>query len=149
MARRLNSEEARQTLAAQVATQAAEIHRRYGPEIGWAELSRLLEDRNCVRYPCEIRFDSAPLLPGEFAHPVPKGREPDDGFIIYVHPAFETQLDRVSYLVLHQLVWVNFGVSAEADDAETFGALALGLAKEEYYSALCELAGQLGGDELV
>ena len=82
MARRLNNEEARQTLATQVATQAAEIHRRYGPEIGWAELSRLLEDRTCVRYPCEIRFDATPLLPGEFAHPVPKGREPEEGYII-------------------------------------------------------------------
>lgn len=149
MARRLESEEVRQALSAQVATQGAEIHRRYGPEIGWDELMRLLEDRSCVRYPCEIRFDAAPLLPGEFAHPVPKGNDPAEGYIIYVHPAYCNQLGRVAYLVLHQLVWVNFGASAGADDAEAFGALALGLAKEEYYSALCELAGQLGGDELV
>jgi len=149
MARRLHNEEARQNLSAQMATQGAEIHNRYGPEIGWSALKRLLEDRSCVRYPCEIRFDSAPLLPGEFAHPVPRGNVPEDGYIIYVHPVYETQLERVSYLVLHQLVWVNYGASAEADDAEAFGAVVLGLSREDYFSALCELAGQLGGDELV
>jgi hypothetical protein len=149
MARQLNTEEARQNLSAQVATQGAAIHSRYGPEIDWNKLMQLLEDRSCVRYPCEIRFDSAPLLPGEFAHPVPRGSEPAEGYIIYVHPAYETQLGRVSYLVLHQLVWINYGASAQAEDAEAFGAVALGLSKEEYFSALCELAGQLGGDDLV
>ena len=149
MARRLNNEEARQTLSAQVATQAAEIYRRYGPEIDWNKLTQILQDRTCVRYPCDVRFDSAPLLPGEFAHPVPKGNDPAEGYVIYVHPAYEKQLERASYLVLHQLVWVNYGASAEAEDAEAFGALALGLSKEEYFSALCEIASQLGGDELV
>ena len=149
MARRLNSEEARQSLSAQMATQGAEIHNRYGPEIDWNKLTHLLQDRTCVRYPCEIRFDASPLLPGEFAHPVPKGSDPAQGYVIYVHPAYETQLERVSYLVLHQLVWVNYGASARAEDAEAFGAVALGLSREAYFSALCELAGQIGGDELV
>ena len=149
MARRLNSEEARQTLSAQMASQAAEIYRRYGPEINWNKLTQILQDRTCVRFPCEIRFDSDPLLPGEFAHPVPKGNDPAEGYVIYVHPAFKTQLERTPYLVLHQLVWVNYGASAEPEDAEAFGAAALGLSKEQYFSALCELARQLGGDELV
>ncbi len=149
MARRLNSPEARQALVATVATQAAAIHQRYGPTLGWNELTQLLDDRSLVRYPCEIRFDADPLLPGEFAHPVPKGSEPEDGFTIYLHPVYETQPERVAYLVLHQLAWVNYGASAEAEDAEAFGAGALGLSREEYFSALCELASQLGGDELV
>ena len=34
---------------------------------------------------------------------------------------------------------------ASADDAETFGAGALGLSKDEYYEALCEMADQIGG----
>ena len=149
MARRLNNIETRQALVATVATQAEAIHRRYGPTMGWSDLVRLLADRALVRYPCEIRFEAGPLLPGEFAHAVPKGSEPEQGYIIYVHPVYETQHERVAYLVLHQLAWVNYGANAEAEDAEAFGAGALGLSREAYFSALCDLASQLGGDELV
>jgi hypothetical protein len=129
--------------------QATEIHHKYGPQIGWHELRQLLQDRNLVRYPCEIRFDAEPLLPGEFAHPLPRGHTPEDGYIIYIHPYYSTQLARVPLLVLHQLALINYGDSATLDDAEIFGSLALGLSKEEYYHALCELSSQIGGDDLI
>lgn len=149
MARQMQTEEARRDLALKMTAAGTQIRERYGPQIGWPELLRLLEDRACAPYPCEIQFDSGPLLPGEFAHPVPKGKAPEEGYIIYVHPAYASQLGRVPYLVLHQLAGINYGETTSADDAETFGSLALGLSKEEYYRALCELSGQLGGDELV
>jgi hypothetical protein len=76
----------------------------------------------------------------------PKGDAPEDGFVMYVHPIFMLQLSRVPYLVLYQLVAVNYGVFAASDDAETFGAAALGLTRDEYYAVLCEMADQLGGD---
>jgi hypothetical protein len=38
---------------------------------------------------------------------------------------------------------VNYGPFASPDDAETFGAAALGLDKDEYYARLCELADQI------
>lgn len=149
MARHCKAEEARESLSAEIAVKAAAIRQKYGPEIGWNELQKLLEDRDCTSFPCEIRFDAEPLLPGEFAHPVPKGMTREQGFIIYVHPFYATELARVPYLVLHQLVLINYGESATAEDAETFGSLALGLSKEDYYRALCELSGRLGGDDLV
>jgi hypothetical protein len=93
-----------------------------------------------VRYPCEIVFDAAPLQAGEFAHPAAKGDHPADGFTMYVHPFFMRQLDQVPLLVLYQLVLVNYGTFASPDDAETFGAAALGLGKDEYYDTLCRLA---------
>ena len=96
-----------------------------------------------MRYPCEIVFDAAPLQAGEFAHPVAKGDRPEDGFTMYVHPFFMMQLDQVPLLVLYQLVLVNYGAFASPEDAETFGAAALGLAKDEYYHALCRLADEL------
>ena len=40
-------------------------------------------------------------------------------------------------------VWL--GEFASADDAETFGAMALGLAKDTYYELLCGMADELGG----
>jgi len=147
MATTLTAEDARQSLTGHVADKGLDVRARYGPHIGWKELLRVLGDRACVRYPCEIVFDAGPLKPGEFAHPLAKGEKAEDGFTMLVHPYFMTELDRVPYLVLYQLVVVNYGEFASADDAETFGAAALGLSKDDYYQALCELAGRVGGCE--
>jgi hypothetical protein len=134
---------ARQSLHAAAAATGAEIYEKYGPRIGWAQLQQILRDRTCVRYPCEVKFDAGPLEAGEFAHPVARGDRPEDGFTVYVHPFFSTQLDQVPLLVLYQLVLVNYGPFAAPADAEAFGAAALGLALEEYYQTLCRLADEL------
>jgi hypothetical protein len=145
MATQLTADDAKQSLAAHVAAKGAEIFEKYGPTIGWKQLLQILDDRACVRYPCQVVFDAAPLGPGEFAHPVPRGEKPEDGFKMCVHPCFMTQLPYVPYLVLYQLVLLNYGAFASPDDAETFGAAALGLSKDGYYYTICELADQLGG----
>ncbi len=145
MPTQLTAEDARQSLNAHVAAKGAEIFEKYGPHIGWKELQAILKDDGFTRYPCEIVFDSAGLQPGELAHPRPKGAQPEDGFIMSVHPIFMTQLENVPAIVLYQLVLVNYGVFASSDDAETFGAHALGMSKEDYYNALCEMADQIGG----
>jgi len=147
MAIQLTADDARQSLNSHVAAKGAEIYEKYGPHLGWEQLTRILEDRTCVRYPCEIRFDAGPLLAGEFAHPVAKSAQPEDGFTIFVHPLHAANLERVPYLVLYQLVLVNYGEFASSDDAETFGAHALGLAREDYYRALCDLADQVVANE--
>jgi hypothetical protein len=149
MARQLNNEIARPELAASISAQAALIRQRYGPRLDWPQMLLLLDDRACVRFPCEIRFDAEPLLPGEFAHAVPKGLTDADGFTIYLHPVFALKLDQAVCLVLHQLVRVNYGTAAGPEDAENFGSLVMGVAKADYFQTLCELSGQLGGDELI
>ncbi|HUL55170.1 MAG TPA: hypothetical protein VLT83_17335 [Opitutaceae bacterium] len=143
MTTRLTADDARQPLNAHAAAKGAEICAKYGPGMGWEELLRLLDDRACVRYPCQLVFDAAPLHPGEFAHPVARGDHPEDGYTLYVHPFFLTRREQVPALVLYQLVLVNYGEFASPDDAEVFGAAALGLTREEYYAALCQLADQL------
>lgn len=143
MASQLTAEDGRQSLNDHVATKGAEIRAKYGPHIGWSTLQEILQDRACVRYPCEIIFDAAPLQPGECAHPVPRGERPEDGFNLHVHPYFMMQLERIVHHVLYQLVVVNYGEFASPDDAETFGAGALGLSRDEYYQALCELADEI------
>jgi hypothetical protein len=135
--------EARQSLNACAAALGAGIHRKYGPRIGWSELLRLLQDRDFVRYSCEIVFDAALLRPGELAHPVAKGEHPRDGFSMHVHPFFISRLEQVPVLVLYQLVLVNYGAFAVAADAEAFGAAALGLERDDYYETLCRLADEL------
>ena len=149
MARYAIAPSRRLALSAQIAAEASHAHEHHGPDIGWQQLLTLLQDTNCVRFPCELRFDSAPLLPGEFGYAVRKGSKPEEGYLIYLHPLFEHQLEQVPYLVLYQLVFVNHGDAASADDAETFGAIALGLSRDEYVDILCELSGQIGGDDLL
>src|SRR5262245_36682137 len=127
MSKQLTTEDARQSLTEHAAAKGSEIREKYGPHIGWVELQRILQDRTCVRYPCEILFDAAGLRPGEFAHPVPKGERPEAGYTMFVHPLLLLQLERVPLLVLYQLVLVNYGDFASTDDAESFGANALGL----------------------
>lgn len=138
-----SARDARQSLNASAAAIGAAIYEKYGSRIGWTQLLQILADRSCARYPCEIVFDAAPLQAGEFAHPVAKSGQPEDGFSMYVHPLFMTQLEQVPLLVLYQLVLVNYGAFACPDDAETFGAAALGLSKDEYYETLCGLADEL------
>ncbi len=140
MATQLTADDAKVSLNAHVASKGEEIRAKYGPTIAWKDLPLLLADRVYVRYPCTIEFNSEPLQSGEFAHPVPHGDRPEDGFTIFVHPIFMTQLSLVPMLVLYQLVVVNYGDFASADDALTFGAAALGLSEDEYYEKLCELA---------
>lgn len=131
-------------MLAHVAFKGAEIREKYGPHLGWKELLRVLQDRKCVRYPCEIVFDAAPLNVDEVAHATANGERPEEGFNIYVHPYFAIQLSRVPYLVLYQLVLVNYGEFASADDAEIFGSHALGLSTDDYYDTLCALADEIG-----
>ncbi len=135
-------------LSTNLVAQGDAVRAKYGPHIGWHELLRILADRAFVSYACEIRFDDEPLLRGEFAHPVPRGLNPEDGYIIYVHPSYAAQLDRVPYLVLCHIPFLNFGPSVSVEDGETFGSHALGLSREGYYAALCDSAMEIGGDDL-
>ena len=147
MSRQLTAEDAKQSLTAHVAAKGSEIRAKYGPCIGWDELLRILEDRSACRYPCAVAFDAEPLRPGEVAYPVGKGERPEDGFTLCVHPRFAAQPGLAVYLVLYQLVQVNYGEFASPEDAETFGAAVLGLSNDAYYQTLCEMADQVGACE--
>jgi hypothetical protein len=144
MSTRLTADDARQSLNAHVAVKGAEIRDHYGPGFGWPELQRLLLDRRFVRYPCEITFAEVPLESGECAVAEAKGARPEDGFAIFVHPRFLARPADVVAWVLYQLVAVNYGEFASPDDAETFGAAVLGIAKDDYYAALCAMADESG-----
>lgn len=146
MATQLTADDARQSLTSHVESKGLEVYLKFGPQIGWDALQRLLAERAYVRYPCEIVFSAVPLMAGEFAHPVQKGDRPEEGFTMFVHPSFEADRDRVPLAVLYQLVAVNYGEFASAEDAETFGAASLGITRDEYYAELCAISEQLGGD---
>lgn len=148
MPQQLTLDDARESLAAHVAAKGAELNAKFGPVIGWSQLLRILADSECVRYPCEIAFDATPLQEDECAYPVPKGERPEDGFRLCVHPYFSVDPARVPLLALYQLVSINYGAFASPNDAETFGAAALGIPKDEYYEALCAMADEISADHL-
>ena len=143
MAEHLTEHDARRSLTEHAAEKGAELFAKYGPNICGEDLPRILEDRAFVRDPCDLAFDASMLEPGEFAHPVAKGEQPEDGFTLCIHPVFRDQSDQLPLLVFYQLVLVNYGPFASSDDAEGFGAAALGMDREEYYRAICRLADQL------
>lgn len=139
MCKQLTEQDARQTLHAHAECKGAEIYEKFGQEITWHQLKEILNDRASTRYPCEITFDSSQLFSGELAHASPRGKHPEEGFLIHVHPVLMTRLDLVPYVVLYQLVVVNYGEFASSEDAEIFAARALGMGKQEYYEALCSI----------
>jgi hypothetical protein len=147
MSKQLTSDDFKESLNLHVASKGDEIREKYGTDIGWNELVEILNDRTVVRYPSEVVFDNAPLLEGELAHAEPNSENPQDGYKIFVHPFLSLQLSRVPHVVLYQLVRVNYGEFASPDDAETFGATVLGLAKDDYYHLLCAITDEITGGE--
>jgi hypothetical protein len=148
MPHKLTLADARESLNAHVAARGAEIRAKYGPTIGWRQLQRILADRDCVRYPCELAFDAALLEPDECAYPHPKGERPEDGFVLFVHPYFSVDPSRVPLLALYQIVAINYGPFASPEDAEAFGAAVLGVSREQYYSYLCSMADEISTGHL-
>lgn len=145
MAKQLTAEDARQSLTTHVEAKGVEVFVKYGPQVDWPALQRLLEDRAYVRYPVEISFDAGALLPGEFAHAAQNGELPEDGFTLSIHPIFVPGSPQAIAATLYHLVAVNYGEFASHDEAETFGAAALGLTRDEYYNQLCAMSDQVGG----
>lgn len=127
-----------------VVEKALALREKYGRFIDYATLLEILEDRECVRFPTRLEFNSQPIDDGFFAvaRPVSAGH-PSKGYIIYIHEHFKDRLGDVPALALYHLVAVNYGDIATREDAELFGAAALGMDKDEYYRLLCRLADQI------
>jgi len=107
-------------------------------------LQKILEDRDFVRYPTRLEFDSKRIDPGLFAVAEPAdAKDPSQGYIIYIHEHFKGRPGDVPALVLYHLVAVNYDDMATSEEAELFGATALGMEKEEYYKLLCHLTDQI------
>lgn len=119
------------------------IRARYGPEYSLNALFTLIQDREVVRFPADIRFDADLLEPGELAHAIQLDQNADKTFVIAVHPSLERDAHAVSLAVFYQLVRINYGIHATREHAESLGAAALGLSEDSYYEQLCHLADSL------
>lgn len=140
MDERPTEEDGRRALRDHVADKAAAARAAH-PEIGTgAGLEAFLADAACVRYPVTLEFDSRPLEPGEFATLEPAGKRPADGFVLFLHPSLRMDERAVSMATLYHIPSVNYGEIVTSDDAELFGATAMGMEVEAYYKDLCALA---------
>ncbi|MBT3032244.1 MAG: hypothetical protein AB2672_19820 [Candidatus Thiodiazotropha endolucinida] len=118
---------------------AKEIRTRYGDEIDYRTVLSMLEDRKSVRYPVNIRFVSEGIEPGMFGKTEPVSDNPEDGYTILLHSYYKNRHDDIPALILYQLVLVNYGDLATANDAEIFGATVLGMDRDAYYNQIASL----------
>ena len=70
------ADDARQSLNACAAAIGADIFERYGPHIGWAELLRILEDRDMRALPVRDRVRRRPAAARRVRSPDRQGRSP-------------------------------------------------------------------------
>lgn len=139
MGHQLTEHDGRAALGDHLEAKASEARLRLGLLIDAEAIMRMLDDRTMVRYPVGVRFDAEPLEPGEFAWPMPLGERPSAGFCLFIHPEFEHQPDAWPLLIAYHIPSINYGEIVSHDEAELFGATLLGIDREAYYAALCEL----------
>jgi hypothetical protein len=145
-ARRITPEDGQRALRGHVVERALLARRRHGCPRDEATFLRVLADREVVRYPTAIAFDAAGLEPGEFGHAEPFGAGPAEGFRLLIHPRFRDRAGVLPLLAAYHIPSINYGEIATCEEAELFGATLLGLEVDDYYRALCELAGELDED---
>ncbi len=112
----------------------------YGLYIDNETIMRMLDDRDVVRYPMHIEFDSRQLQGHEFAYPKAIGFHPGDGYCLFLHESFRNQPENLPLLIAYHIPTINYGNIVEPQHAEAYGAALMGIDVETYYQALCELA---------
>jgi hypothetical protein len=139
----LDEEAGYRALRDHVVEKALLARSRHGPLIDEGAMLRILLDPEVVRFPTAVRYDAAPLQPGEFAWPMPRGERPSEGYVLVIHSRFEGRPDAMPLLAAYHVVAINYLDLATHVEAELFGATLLGLGVDEYYEQLCRL-----GDEI-
>lgn len=145
---KLSVEEGRKAFAHHVSEKALAMRAKYGHFLDKDALQSLLHDRDFVRYPTRIEFNSSKIDPGFFAVVEPVAGSPANEHIIYLHEYFRRRPGDIASALFYQLVVVNYGDIATHQEAEIFGATALGMEQEEYYQLLCRLADQIHPQEV-
>lgn len=140
---RLTIEDGRKAFAHHVTEKALALREKYGHFLDENALQEILNDRDFVRYPTCVEFNSSKIEPGFFAVVEPVAGGPTNEHIIYLHEYFRSRPGDIAGALLYQLVMVNYGDIATRQEAELFGATAMGMEQEDYYQLLCRLADQI------
>jgi hypothetical protein len=122
---------------------AAHAREKYGGEIDTAAVLHILEDREIVHYPVAIRFEAWHLEPDELAYLEQLGEHPDEGFLLFMHPALEAHHELWPAVIAFHLPAVNYGDAITHDEARQYAATLLGIAADTLTAALEQLAESL------
>ncbi len=139
----LTIEQGRQAFAHHVIERALALREKCGDFLDDEAVQTLLNDRDFVRHPTRLEFDSSKIEPGFFAAVEAVAGSPTNEHVIFLHEHFRGRPRDIANALLYQLVLVNYGDIATREEAELFGAAALGMDQETYYQSLCRLADEL------
>ena len=140
---KLTIEDGKRALSDHIVEKAAEIQEKYGLDMDYPSLSQLINDRDFVKFPLRIEFDSSKVDLGLFAVTEEDPISDERAYVIYVHEFFENRPSDLPALILYHLVSINYGDFAVAEDAELFASSVLAMNKDEYYQKLCDLVDQI------
>ena len=143
MAQKLTLQDGQEAMIAHATAKGQEIRSLYGPKITAEVLSEILRNETCTRYPTRLVFDSVGIPEGTFGAASLVGKDPEEGYRLFIHPHFQNRPEALPALVLYQLVTVNYGDFATAETAEAFASAALGMNREDYYTLVCRLADEV------
>lgn len=133
-------EEGRRALGVHALEKGHWLREKYGAFIDDEVLRKILKDKEFVRYPVRVEFDSAKVEKGLFAAARKISADSSDGYIIFVHEHFRKRPGDLPALVFYHLAAVNYGDLATFNEAEEFASAALGMDKDYYYEYICRLA---------
>ena len=103
-------------------------------------LTKLMDDRNVVRYPVKLVFEMGSLAAHQFAQPEPNGQ----GFTLYLHPELKSRPDDVIRALAYFIPVMNFGELINDDHCLLYGATLVGTTVDDYFKQLCRLADDIG-----
>ncbi|NNF43653.1 MAG: hypothetical protein HKN62_11535 [Phycisphaerales bacterium] len=135
---------AREAFLGHLVDKATAARMKYGLYIDAEAIVKMLADSDVLRYPASLVFDAGPLQPHEFACVQPLGFHAADGYAICLHPAFRDQPEIWPLLISYHVPAINYGQIVDTTAAEIYGSTLIGLDREAYYQALCELADSIG-----
>lgn len=139
----LSQEDGYAALQGHVVRKAQLGRQRYGPRPTLEDMRRLLEDRDIVRHPTQLVFDSSRLKPGEFGHAEMVGEGASRSYQLLVHEHFKGRAKDLPLLIAYHVPSVNYSDLVTHEEAELFGATLLGMDLEAYYGEICRLAHEL------
>ncbi len=129
-----------------VVAQAEVARGKHGPFTG-PQLEALLHDSACVRYPVRLVFEFGEMALHQFGQPDRDWRHADqDGRVLYLRPMLRDRPELALLAVAYLIPLINYGDVVTDEVCLRYGAALLGLAPDEYYRQICQLAETVGAE---
>ncbi|MFT7486981.1 MAG: hypothetical protein ACI9F9_002839 [Candidatus Paceibacteria bacterium] len=139
----LTQEDGYRALRGHIQDKAQLARERHGSDLARGDLSGLLEDRDIVRHPTALVWDSSQLRSGEFG--IAKKVEVDGArsYVLILHEHFTGRGEELAMVAAYHIPTINYVDLVTHEEAELFGATLFGLEVDEYYARVCQLADEL------